>query len=362
MKRNDHAYPTFWQLQAIGWIGLYGLMVVVVYSHVPHLSASLWRTTTGWGIKWGICFLASCALRPLCRSLLGHSLRWTELEIRIIGWCLLAGTSVAILIRPLAVLHIQQFDWNRLIRDSIGASILLLFWCHLYFSLKQWQLSVQERERRARAEANAREARLSALRYQLNPHFLFNSLNAVSTLVLEGDAPAATRMLAQIAELLRASLDGHLASEVTLSDEMDFTRRYLAIEQTRLGERLLVEYSIAPETSEALVPSMLLQPLVENAIRHGIAPAVEGGRIAICSELEGSQLQILVSNTGSSAAQRGKRAGGVGLANTGERLRTLYGSDQKLDLQWPEVGGCEVRIAIPFRRNTDKAQGMICAY
>jgi LytS/YehU family sensor histidine kinase len=118
---------------------------------------------------------------------------------------------------------------------------ILFMWCSLYFSIKQWQQSSMEKERLLRAESEVREARLLALRYQLNPHFLFNSLNAVSTLVLDGNAPAATRMLAQIGDLLRISLDSEVTTEVALSQELAFTEGYLAIEQTRLGERLRID-------------------------------------------------------------------------------------------------------------------------
>ena len=162
-------------------------------------------------------------------------------------------------------------------------------WCSLYFSIKQWQQSCKEKERLLRAESEVREARLLALRYQLNPHFLFNSLNAVSTLVLDGNARAATRMLAQIGDLLRASLDSEVTAEVTLSQELALTEGYLAIEQTRLGERLKIDMVVPLETRDALVPSMLLQPLVENAVRYGVAPLIEGGRIAIKSALHAGQ-------------------------------------------------------------------------
>src|SRR6202050_5457072 len=142
---------------------------------------------------------------------------------------------------------------------------VLFVWCSLYFSIKQWQQSNEEKELLLRAESEVREARLLALRYQLNPHFLFNSLNAVSTLILDGNAHAATRMLAQIGDLLRSSLDSEVTAEVTLSQELAFTDGYLAIEQTRLGERLKIDMAVPFETRDALVPSMLLQPLVENA-------------------------------------------------------------------------------------------------
>jgi two-component system, LytTR family, sensor kinase len=330
-------------------------MLVVALTYVPDRSKALFVITTEWGI-WS---LGSCALRSVCRSLFRRSFHWAQLQLAAFGWSFCAGITAAVIIR--CILR-EPWDWNGVARDTVNGAILLLFWCNLYFSLKQWQRSADERERLARAEAVAREARLSALRNQLNPHFLFNSLNSVSTLVVEGNAPAATRMLTQIAELLRTTLEGPLLDEVSLSEEVDFIKRYLAIEQTRLGERLQVEMAIGPDTLDAAVPTLFLQPLVENAIRHGIAPAVAGGSIAIRSERQSSQLRILVKNTGNNRGQPGEIAKGIGLVNTFERLRTLYGSDQKINLQWPESGGCEVLIEIPFRKSAIRAGEVACAY
>jgi LytS/YehU family sensor histidine kinase len=236
----------------------------------------------------------------------------------------------------------------------------------LYFSIKQWQQSARERERLLRTEADAREARLSALCYQLNPHFLFNALNAVSTLVLEGNAPSATRMIAQISELLRTTLDNEVLPEVALAQEVTFTQRYLAIEHIRLGDRLHVDWAIAPETLDALVPNMLLQPLVENAVRHGVAPTVEGGTVAIRSLFHDAHLKIIVKNSGRSRTvapvHERKTGNRIGLANTAERLRTLYGADQKLTLEWPEAGGCEVIIEMPFRESNKGRETLACAH
>ena len=125
--------------------------------------------------------------------------------------------------------------------NSAKFPFLLFSWCSLYFSIKQWHTSSQERERLLRAEAEVREARLQALRYQLNPHFLFNSLNAVSTLVLDGEASAATKMLSQIGDFLRTSLNDQAALEAPLSQEMAFTEQYIAIEKTRLGDAVASE-------------------------------------------------------------------------------------------------------------------------
>jgi two-component system sensor histidine kinase AlgZ len=260
------------------------------------------------------------------------------------------------------VLGPHKIYWNDLPGNSVQFSVVLFLWCSLYFSIKQWQQSAQEREQLLRAEAEAREARLNALRYQLNPHFLFNSLNAVSTLVLDGNAPAATRMLAQIGELLRTTLDNEVMPEVTLSQEMAFTERYLAIEQTRLGERLQVDLTIPSDTLEALVPSMLLQPLVENAVRHGVAPLVQGGRITIASTVNLDRLQIVIGNSGTRSREtQNENGNGIGLRNTAERLKTLYGGDHRFTLQWPEAGGCQVLIELPFRRIAQNVEGTLCA-
>ncbi len=278
---------------------------------------------------------------------------------------LLGGTSVAVLIRVAAVLLPLQLDRTVRTGDVILASVLLLFfWCNFYFTIKQWQRSAEERERLARAEADAREAHLSALRYQLNPHFLFISLNAVSTLVLQGNGLRATQMLAQISDLLRISLGHDVALEVPFSEEMAFTEQYLAIEQTRMGRRLQMAFNIPTETLDGLVPSMFLQPLVENAVRHGVAPLREGGTISIESQLQGGQLQIVIKNPGpcrSAVALSNKTANGIGLTNTAERLQTLYGDNHRFVQTWPVDGGCEVVVEVPFRKVAPPIREAPCA-
>jgi LytS/YehU family sensor histidine kinase len=254
-------------------------------------------------------------------------------------------------------------DWVDSLQDWLQFVVILFLWCTLYFGIKQWQQSMRERERLVRAESAAREARLSALRYQLNPHFLFNSLNAASTLVLQGKATAATRMLAQIGELLRTTLDPDAATEIPLAQELAFVERYLAIEQTRLGDRLHITTAISPDTLGAVVPSMLLQPLVENAVRHGVAPLMEGGHIAIESCRRGDQLLMTIRNSGprtNGEAGQSSISKGIGLANTAERLQTLYGDRQRLSLQPQEEGGYEVVIEIPLRQAVPEIEG-VCA-
>jgi LytS/YehU family sensor histidine kinase len=170
-------------------------------------------------------------------------------------------------------------------------------------------------------------------------------------------------MLAQIGDLLRTSLDSEITAEVALSQELAFTEGYLAIEQTRLGERLKIGMAVPSETRDALVPSMLLQPLVENAVRYGVAPLVEGGYIAIHSALHADRLRIVIGNSGRRGDGGQKKNGnGIGLGNTAERLRTLYGTNHKFSIEWPEAGGCEVTVELPFRRSESRQEALQCAH
>lgn len=357
LKRDDLGFPTFWPLQIAGWSCL-SLWTFV--SILPSLKRP--GTLRGSSVFVLSMFVASCLLRPVCRSLMSRAFSWITLEVRALAWSLTAGAITAYVTELLAF-GIRPLDWSDWLVTYTQATWVLFVWCSLYFSIKLWQQSARERERLLRAESEVRDARLSALRYQINPHFLFNSLNAVSTLVLDGNAPAATRMLAQIGEFLRTILDRDAVLETPLSLEIAFTERYLAIEQTRLGARLRAEVTISPETLDALVPSLLLQPLVENAVRHGVAPLVEGGTIRIQSKLHGDQLQISIQNSATCRTQvepADKVAHGIGLTNTEERLKTLYGTDHKFALQYQPAGGCQVIVELPFRKTAQQRGVTAC--
>jgi len=199
------------------------------------------------------------------------------------------------------------------------------------------------------------EARLDALRMQLNPHFLFNTLHTISALIHE-NPEAADRVVARLSELLRLSLDQSKAQEVPLHQELAFLDRYLEIEQTRFADRLKVDRAIEPGVQDALVPFLILQPLVENAIRHGIEQREEKGRLGITARQNNGVLALSVSDNGSGLADdnpEGFRGEGIGLSNTRSRLRHLYGNDQKLELQSVPGGGLEVRITIPYHTKAD---------
>ena len=209
----------------------------------------------------------------------------------------------------------------------------------------------REREQRAtELEAHLTQARLFALKSQLQPHFLFNTLNGIAAMIYE-DPKSAHRMLATLSELLRASLNEEGEHETKLRCELDFNRRYLELEQMRFGPRLGVEWDIAPETLEANVPSLLLQPILENALKHAIEPVSTPGQITISSRREQERLVVRVTDNGPGLAGRASpnTRAGIGLKNTQARLQAIYGDRQRLEFKQPDGGGFAVEITIPFR-------------
>lgn len=355
-ERDEFGSPSFWLLQACGWTGFY-LLILLTVVLPSHSKRELWGQTICWTTAFGATFL----LRPVCRSLLQIPRPWLALELRAFGLSVVAG-ALCTLATDTLKLDGAGIVWADALQDWLQFVVILFLWCTLYFGIKQWQQSMRERERLVRAESEAREARLSALRYQLNPHFLFNSLNAASTLVLQGKPAAATRMLGQIGELLRTTLDSDTCAEIPLSQELAFVEQYLAIEQTRLGDRLHVRTDIAKQTLDAIVPTMLLQPLVENAVRHGVAPLMEAGTVAIESRRRGDRLSLTIKNSGlrtnGNSGQNGMTSKGIGLANTAARLKTLFGDDQQFSFQSPQEGSYEVNIEIPFRKAVPAIEGL----
>jgi two-component system LytT family sensor kinase len=211
----------------------------------------------------------------------------------------------------------------------------------------------RERERQAAALATELvQARLQALRMQINPHFLFNTLNTISALIHE-NPDAADRMVVRLSELLRRTLDRGDVQEVPLREELDFLRSYLEIEQMRFPDRLTVTFDIEPKTNELLVPHLILQPLVENALRHGIMPREEPGRVGISAAITGGDtLELKVWNNGNGLSDPSDPSAtppreGIGLKNVRSRLAQLYGGAQEFTLGNASGGGVEARIRIP---------------
>ena len=229
--------------------------------------------------------------------------------------------------------------------------ILMMYWI-VVFGHQGWHYYQRYREREVQTADLRRqltEAKLEALRMQLNPHFLFNTLHAISALIHD-NPEAADRTIARLSELLRLSLDPTKPQEVPLSEELGFLDRYLEIELTRFSDRLKVEKHIETDAMQALVPYLILQPLVENAIRHGIEPREEAGRLAIRARRNNGTLELSVTDNGAGLSEKEAMSlrEGIGLSNTRSRLRHLYGDHYSLQLLKANGGGLEARIDLPF--------------
>ena len=218
---------------------------------------------------------------------------------------------------------------------------------------------LRERELRAsRLETALASAELEVLRMQLQPHFLFNTLHGISSL-MEDDVPAARRMMRHLAELLRMALARDGAQEVPLADELHFLRRYLELQQMRFGARLRVEYDVEPAAEPLLVPRLLLQPLVENAIRHGVSRRPGAGQVRVRAWCRQHDLHLAVEDDGAGLGESGAPGSGIGLANTRARLARLYGDRHDFAILARPEGGVCVEICLPAREGAPGAVGAV---
>lgn len=222
------------------------------------------------------------------------------------------------------------------------AAIVAAAYARLYFRRYQ-----ARREEALALQGQLADARLSALRSQLDPHFLFNTLNAMSALV-ERDPRGVRRMIARLSELLRATLEGANVQEVPLREELRFLEGYLDIMQVRFQGRLGVELRIEPGLGDALVPNLILQPLVENALRHGVAKIEADGRILVAAYREGGEAVLVVEDNGPASVTQPEIVEGVGTRNTRERLLALYGARQRFSLAARPDGGMRAEVRLPF--------------
>lgn len=260
--------------------------------------------------------------------------------------------------------HTFSVDWlilpgqflTGLFDDITSAFIPIAMAAHVV----SYNRTLRERELRAvQLEGQLAKARLQALKSQLQPHFLFNTMHSISSLMLT-DVRAADRMMARLGDLLRMSLESAGTQITTLTREIEFLNCYLEIEKVRFAERLTVTFDISPETLDASVPHLLLQPLVDNAVKHGISRLPGGGEIRIASTAEAHQLKIEISDNGPGLSKTATHASiGLGLRITRERLESLYGSDQSLELLSLPGGGTTAQVWIPFRaRAKDNVRDM----
>jgi hypothetical protein len=346
-SRSITRLQSFWGLQLCGWL-VYGLATAVStlpYRHEKDYVA--YRVTTFVG-----CFLFSFALYPVCRTLwrrrvgLYASLAWTAAAAYIPGLlCAAAATWTESRLGH----ENMPFHWLSAIANATGAWFLLFGWGSCYFGIKHFNESEKQRLDLFASQSLLREAQLQALRYQLQPHFLYNTLNAISTLVLQGKSRQATQMIARLGDLLRETLTAPHTHLVSLAEELITTRLYIAIEQMRFEANLTFVEEISDDVLAALVPRFLLQPLVENAVRHGIAKLSNGGKLLLTANRQGDSLKIEVVNDYSTDSPVVGDGRGLGLSNTRSRLEHLYGEEQSITILYKEAEGkFGVAIRVPY--------------
>ncbi|MDE1468205.1 sensor histidine kinase [Aurantiacibacter sp. D1-12] len=347
----------FWNLQLLGWSGAFLLRAVSGIVNGQDLSffiVILIEAITGFSI--------STMLSVVYNSLIKRSplITWgvtsLVLAVSVLGFAFLQ-TWVIQLTRPEPAGFTQS-----LIAYLIYPLTLLGAWSALYYAINYFLQVEEQTDRLERLEAQATSAQLAMLRYQLNPHFLFNTLNSISTLVLLKQSEPANAMLTKLSSFLRHTLITQPGSKVTVAQEVETLQLYLEIERMRFEDRLRTEFRVDDMAAKACIPSFLLQPLVENAIKYGVSAQEEGARISLAARVIGSRLRITVTDTGpglqgnqnaAEAVARGHSSTGVGLANIMERLAQAYGEDHRFDIETPADGGFTVVIEIPYEAEAD---------
>jgi two-component system LytT family sensor kinase len=342
----------FWVLHVGGWTAyavsqyLGTLLYDTKYEHMKgYMTVIVIAAVTG--------FLLSLELRFIYRRL------WTRSPRVIVGVALLSCYVFALIWRVIINSSYLRFtsdsmEWEmhsalEFFGNAMSSTYLLLCWTGIYFGIKYYESLQQQREATLRAATLAQEAQLKMLRYQLNPHFLFNTLNAISTLILDNENRTANQTVMRLSEFLRYTLDQDPMKKVTLRQEIEAMNLYLTTERLRFGERLQLEFAIEERALEALVPSLLLQPLIENAVKYAVSPAERGGTIRIEGRARGSMLELAVADDGpglnTGAAPGAGR--GVGLRNSRERLSVLYEERHRF-ATFDNKPGLRIEIGLPL--------------
>jgi signal transduction histidine kinase len=346
----------FWIFQTLGWsvwVALLSFRDLFVYPEflIPRI------------LCWGLIALIGMVLTYGLRAV--HRLVWERgFVVRfLVTW--FGSLTAAVLWQPfrnsIALLPFGEFldprtaGARELFDDLFLSSFpLMLSWSALYFIIKYYQLLQAEKEKSLRSEALASEAQLLMLRYQLNPHFLFNTLNAISTLVLSQATGPANEMLTKLSQFLRYSLDHSPLDRVSLAQELKTCQLYLDIERVRFGDRLKTDIKVTDEAGQGLVPSMLLQPVIENSIKHGISKQEQGGTISIHAAKAGKTLEIRVIDDGPGLSTEQENdtqfsfSNGVGVSNIRSRLAEMYSTHHDLTFSNEPRRGLAVRIRIPY--------------
>ncbi len=338
----------FWLLHIGGWLAYAAYSMLMALGH-------------GKPIDYWVVVVAAAVTGLIVTTFLRYALRYL---LRFPVPVFVAASILPVLLCSLLVSQAYVFallKWGCLDCRPVGLlgylaymgsfTYIIVTWSVLYFGIKtHLKLQWQTRES-LQAHAMAHQAQLKMLRYQLNPHFLFNTLNAISTLILDKDGTTANRMVTGLSAFLRYSLDADPVQRVTLKQELEAIHLYLGIEKLRFTERLNLHSNIEPAAYSAQLPSLLLQPLIENAIKYAVAKRVEGGSIEIAARRDGNVLEIAVRDDGPGFPNPGAElpaGNGVGLRNTRDRLRVLYGDQQSFVMRNREPRGAEVVLRLPF--------------
>jgi sensor histidine kinase YesM len=338
----------FWILQSAGWAGYFilhtlsGIANAMGWSFVLHTAL---LTATGYSITllMAAIFKRLIRMKPLITWVVSIVLVLVAAGIFSAIWT----WSHATFVRPGFQPEGLQFMSSILMTTS-----LLVAWSALYYSINYYLILEEQTDRLLRLEHQASSAQLAMLRYQLNPHFLFNTLNSISTLVLLKQTERANAMLSRLSSFLRYTLVNEPMGTVTMAQEVETLKLYLEIEKMRFEDRLRPRFEIDPDVSLARLPSLLLQPLVENAIKYAVTPQEEGADIEVAARRVGDRVVIRVKDTGPGAEDhwvKAQESTGVGLANIRDRLAQAYGPDQKIDTESNRNGGFSVTIEIPYQ-------------
>lgn len=337
----------FWILQGGGWIAYLLLRALSGLANSMGLAFVLPAvivTATGFSITLllAVAYRRLIAMKPI----------WTWTITAIL---LVTAAALFSVLEVWAHATFYQPGWQPKGIQFLGAILLdfsvLGAWTGLYYGINYYLLLAEQSERMLNMAAQANTAQLAMLRYQLNPHFLFNTLNSISTLVLLKQTDRANAMLSRLASFLRYSLVGEREGLATVAQEAEALKLYLDIERTRFEARLRTRFDIAPDVMEARLPSLLLQPIVENAIKYAVTPSEDGADIVVDARRMGDRLVITIADTGPGLAATPAEAGGtgVGLANIRERLAQSYGADHRFELADNEPQGLIVLIDIPYQ-------------
>jgi two-component system LytT family sensor kinase len=357
-----------WTLFGFFFTSQFALQNQLSKNPVPFWQILMWQMVSGY-----VWFALSPLILWLAKKFPFEANKWkSSLAVHLVGSVVIAFFQQAIdtfFLTRLGYPPNRQFAsfleaYQVFIFINLHLSILIYWGVVGIKSAYSYYQKYRERELvTSKLEAQLATSRLQVLKMQLHPHFLFNTLNAISELIYK-DRESAERMIGDLSDLLRISFEKLEVQEISLKQELEFLKKYLEIEQMRFHDRLKVEMEISPETLDACVPNMILQPLVENAIKHGIAPRSTGGKIQIGAHRNNGSLELSVSDNGIGVPFNDVEhlTEGVGLSNTRRRLRHLYGEGHKFDLRAEAESGLRVNLTIPFkevgngtRKNADEA-------